>query len=398
MKVHTKFLLTFCLLAPPIYAQDEAQILEEMVVTASRFEEPTSTVPNVVHIITSVDLEEKQFRTLPESFAETPGVLVQKTANGHGSPFIRGFTGFRNLLLVDGIRLNNSVFREGPNQYWNTIDAFSLDRIELIKGQGSVLWGSDAIGGTVNALSKSANVLDYADGELFANGRTHYRWSSAESSHTGRVEANVGEGGRYGLHLGYTQRQFGDLRSADIGRQPYTGYDEWALDAKFDYFFSPDTKLTIAYQQLQQDDIWRTHKTIHGVSWNGTTTGSELRRVLDQERRLAYAQLETENMDGPINRAKFSLSWHNQAEERDRLRSTRDVQGFDVDTLGTWAQFGSDTSIGDLTYGASFYRGKRGQTLFSSLFLILLVIGALILNDENRPPLTYEKDTRIFAR
>ncbi len=334
------------------------QMLDAVVVTASRFDEPLADAPNTVSIITSEEIIEKGFRTLPESFAETPGVLGQKTANGHGSPFIRGFTGFRNLLMVDGIRLNNSVFREGPNQYWNTVDAFSLERIELVKGQGSVLWGSDAIGGTVNALTKSADVSGHADGELFAGASTHYRWSSAEASHSGRVEAEIGEGRRYGLFLGYTARHFGDVRAAGVGRQPATGYDEWALDAKFDYFFSPDVKLTLAYQQVQQDDIQRAHKTIHGISWRGTTIGSERRRVLDQHRRLAYGQLEANNLDGIIDRAKISLSWHNQEEERTRVRGDgrRDVQGFDVDTLGAWTQFESDTPIGVLTYGASYYR------------------------------------------
>jgi hemoglobin/transferrin/lactoferrin receptor protein len=58
---------------------------------------------------------------VPESLAREPGVMVQKTAHGQGSPYLRGFTSQRTLFLIDGIRLNNSVFREGPNQYWNTV-------------------------------------------------------------------------------------------------------------------------------------------------------------------------------------------------------------------------------------------------------------------------------------
>ena len=67
--------------------------------------------------------ERLQARSLPEALEETPGVGVQKTGPGQGSPFIRGFTGFRNVMLIDGIRLNNSTFREGPNQYWSTVDS-----------------------------------------------------------------------------------------------------------------------------------------------------------------------------------------------------------------------------------------------------------------------------------
>ena len=77
--------------------------------------------------------------------------MVQKTALGQGSPFIRGFTGFRTVLLIDGFRLNNSVFRDGPNQYWNTVDAWSLEKLELVKGPTSAQYGSDAVGGAVHA-------------------------------------------------------------------------------------------------------------------------------------------------------------------------------------------------------------------------------------------------------
>ena len=82
-----------------------------------------------------------------------PSVMVQKTGYGQGSPYLRGFTGFRTLMMVDGIRLNNSTFRDGPNQYWNTVDPWSVARYEAVMGPASVLYGSDAVGGAVNALS-----------------------------------------------------------------------------------------------------------------------------------------------------------------------------------------------------------------------------------------------------
>jgi len=333
-------------------------VLDEYVVTASRFEDPLGDAPNTIDVLSGLDLDRMQVRSLPEAFERTPGVLVQKTANGHGSPYIRGFTGFRNLLLIDGIRLNNSVFREGPNQYWNTIDPLGLDSVELVKGQGSVLYGSDAIGGTVNARTKSADPSDFTAGETFSGGRADYRYSSAEHSHTSRLEGQVGVGEKIGLHLGVTYKDYGDIRSADIGVQPHTGYDELDFDARFDYILTPGVKLVLAYQQVEQNDVWRTHKTVFAVPFAGTSIGSEKSRVLDQKRQLAYAQLEVDDLTDFIQRAKASVSWHRQAESRNRVRSDgrRDLQGFTVDTFGTWVQFESELKNSELVYGASYYR------------------------------------------
>ncbi len=171
-----------------IFAEEELPTLDPLIVTATRTDERRMDVPNTTRWIDDQQLVDKGFRTLPEAFQETPGMMVQKTANGQGSPFILGFTGFRNLLLIDGVRLNHSAFREGPNQYWNTVDAFSLQGIEVVPGQGSVLYGSDAIGGTVNALTKGPDLLAAEAGEGFSSGRALYRWSSGEQSHIGRVE------------------------------------------------------------------------------------------------------------------------------------------------------------------------------------------------------------------
>ncbi|MFT4550699.1 MAG: hemoglobin/transferrin/lactoferrin receptor protein [Verrucomicrobiales bacterium] len=343
--------------SPAQGADQPISVLDEYVVTASRFADPRADAPNTVDVLTRQQLDEIQIRSLPEAFARTPGVLVQKTANGHGSPFIRGFTGFRNLLLIDGIRLNNSVFREGPNQYWNTVDPLGLDRIELVKGQGSVLYGSDAIGGTVNALTKSANPSDYEAGEVFSGGSTNYRWSSGEQSHTSRLEGKVGVGEKFGLHAGVSYKDYGDIRSADIGTQPHTGYDELDFDVRLDYLLTPGVRFTLAYQQVEQNDIWRTHKTIYAVPFAGSSIGDEKQRVLDQKRQLGYAQLEIDDPTEFIQRSKLSLSWQRQEESRNRVRSDgrRDTQGFTVDTLGTFVQFESELPFSELIYGASFY-------------------------------------------
>ena len=158
----------------------EAYDLEEIVVTASRRAERAFEMPFSVNSQDLVRLQEqRQVRTIPDAMGEISSVMVQKTGHGQGSPYIRGFTGLRTLFLIDGIRLNNSTFREGPNQYWNTVDPFSVYRLELVKGPSSVLYGSDAIGGTVNAISRSFGEDNAAVGLL---NRLVFRGASAEQS------------------------------------------------------------------------------------------------------------------------------------------------------------------------------------------------------------------------
>ena len=339
---------------------ENAEELEPITVTATRFNELVNDVPHDVHFIDEIDILEDMPRSLPETFRSNPGVLVQKTANGKGSPFIRGFTGFRNLLLIDGIRLNHAAFREGPNQYWATVDPLSVSRIELIKGQGSVLYGSDAIGGTVNVITKGSDPLAYGKDQLFSEGRILYRGSSAEQSHTGRAEAIVGLGQSTGVVLGYTDRSIGNIRASGLGELPHTGFDEMGFDLRMDHYFSENVRGTFAYQQFDQNDLWRVHKTIHGRSWEGTSVGKELRRSGDQSRRLAYAQIKADDLNGPFQKIHANLSWHNHEESRYRIKSSgkADSQGFDLDSFGTWLQLESETGIGKLSYGASYYRDQ----------------------------------------
>ena len=108
---------------------------------------------------------------------------MQETNDGAGSPIIRGLVGNQILILIDGIRLNNGAYRLGPNQYLNTIDLNQIERIEVVRGAGSVLYGSDALGGVVNIITRTA-------GREAGTGAVGTRWFSRLSS------ANTGAIGR----------------------------------------------------------------------------------------------------------------------------------------------------------------------------------------------------------
>ena len=342
--------------SPP--AAGTPTVLPEKVITATRLPATSLSAPYAVRDLTSRQIEERLPRTLPEALRETPGVSVQKTSNGQGSPHIRGFTGFRTLAMIDGVRFNNSTFRDGPNQYWNTIDLLSAERIELVPGQGSVLYGSDAIGGTLNVLTKSSGFRDEAAGASFIHGLGSYRFSSAEDSHLGHAEFNTGTGGKWGLHVDGSYGEFGDVRAAGLGRQPRTGYDQWSYNVRFDAALDPDWTLTAVHQQLRQDDVWRTHSTVFGIPWQGTTIGNDLRRSFDQDRTLSYVKLDGQNPGSFLDSASLTLSYQTAGETLTRVRNTGASAISEVE-LGTWGadlQLSSQSAIGRLTYGVDYYR------------------------------------------
>jgi hemoglobin/transferrin/lactoferrin receptor protein len=327
--------------------------LGEIVVTATRIETPSLSVPYVTHVLTGSQVQLlNQSRTLPEALRDIPGVSVQKTAHGQGSPYIRGFTGFRNVMLVDGIRLNNSVFRDGPNQYWSTVDLFSFDRLEVLKGPSSVLYGSDAVGGIVNALS------DHHD-----NGQRGLaislldRYATAENANTVRSGASFASED-WRAHGGVTVKDYGDLEGGhDVGRQLKTGYEELDADFRLDVDLGADTVLSFAHQYVDVNDAWRSHRTIYGFSWHGTTVGTDKKLSLDQRRNLSYVQLRTGRLGSVADAALASLSYHLQQEDQDRVRSNnrRELSGFDTGTIGLALEFEKQSALGHWIYGADYY-------------------------------------------
>ncbi len=334
--------------------------LDPVVVTATRTEISRFEAPYTVDVIDRKQMRRRAYRSTPQMLRDVPGILIQETSVGQGSPFIRGFTGFRNVFLIDGIRLNNSVFREGPNQYWNTVDPYSIERLEVVKGQGAVQFGTDAVGGTVNAITKGSTL---ASSDKAQRGEIFYRTASAENSHVGRAEAQIRFAPSLRAFAGGTGKHYGNFESGG-GTLRNTGYDEWNGDIKLQFEPDDNSTLTFACQRVLQNNVPRTHRTIDAVPYAGSRVGTDIRFDLDQERQLAYAQYRRTHIDGMVDSITFSVSWHQQDEVRDRIRLPNapggalrhDIQGVDIGTLGVWAQLESETKWGNLLYGIDYYR------------------------------------------
>lgn len=366
----------------------QTSILDPIIVTATALDQDVIEVPYTAHVVGRERfLEQRAVRTVADALSETPGVMVQKTGYGQASPFIRGFTGFRTLMLIDGIRLNNAVFREGPNQYFSTIDLFTVDHLDVVMGPSSVLYGSDAVGGTINALTRGPQMLPWPetatpipDGKATVDGKGtvaptvmerpnafsfhpggFYRYATAEDSHTVRGEFSMAATPHVGLFGGVTWKDYNDLRGGDmIGDMPETGYSEIDGDVKIVFRPNKDMDITAAFQRVEQNNAPRTHSTIYGKSFDGTDVGTDLRRDFDQLRELVYLQADVREVTPWLSRATFSLSYHNQEETQDRIRSDgrRSLTGFEDQQYGVFAKFESPSPLGTLSYGVEYYRDE----------------------------------------
>lgn len=359
------------------FSADAQNFLEPLVVSADRVGVEVSEAAYSVAVFDSEWIEENTRRTLPDVLQLTPGVLGQKTAHGHGSPFIRGFTGRQNLLLVDGVRINNSTYRSGPVQYWNTIDPLALGRIELVRSQGSVLYGSDAAGGTLSAYSKFSDFRTRPEGVAYGNGAASYELrTNGQGSHVGRLELEAGVGGRFGVWLGLSGKEFGDIRDSSVGRMRGTGYPEESIDFRIDLATGADSTLTLAHQYLNQDEISRWHRTVNNPGWtHGSSVAAPGRwnaNLYDQERSLTYLRHAGRNepAESIIRSWSATLSYQSttDSEFQDRLpvggSSIRNAN-IDLRTLGLDLTMESDLGPGTMVYGFDLYRddvNSQGST------------------------------------
>lgn len=167
--------------------------LDEIVVVGKigRTDDPIEEIPYQVKEITAKQIEVKNPATSADALEKLGGAYIQRSQLGGGSPIIRGFEANRVLLVVDGVRLNNAIYRSGHLQNAITIDNSVLDQIEVITGPGSVLYGSDALGGVVHFRTKDPQ-LNRSEESQSLKVNSFGRFSSATFEKTGHLDFNLG--------------------------------------------------------------------------------------------------------------------------------------------------------------------------------------------------------------
>lgn len=191
--------------------------MDEVIVTANKFEEDKNKLPQQILSLTKKEITFQNQASSAEMLQNTGQVLVQKSQLGGGSPIIRGFEANKVLIVVDGIRMNNAIYRGGHLQNVITLDQSMFDKIEVLFGPNSVIYGSDALGGVMHFHTLKPKTSE----EFKISGNAFARYSSAYQENTIHTDLNFGLK-KWAFLTSVTGSNFGDLRQGNI-RNPYYG-------------------------------------------------------------------------------------------------------------------------------------------------------------------------------
>ncbi len=201
---------------------DTTKILEEVVVSVNRWEQNLSEVPDRVAKVNSDLIKFQNPQTAADLLGISNQVFIQKSQMGGGSPMIRGFATNRVLLVVDGVRMNNAIFRSGNLQNVISLDANAIEEAEVVFGPGSVIYGSDAIGGVMDFHTLSPRLSVTEKSRFGANAML--RSSSANNEKSGHLDLNIGLE-RWAFLTSVTYSDYDDLKMGSHGPEEYTRPD-----------------------------------------------------------------------------------------------------------------------------------------------------------------------------
>ncbi|MEL7271108.1 MAG: TonB-dependent receptor [Bacteroidota bacterium] len=201
-----------------VYLDLKPEQLQEVVMSVSKWEQQKKDIPQKIETIAARDIAFANPQTSADLLQNSGKVFVQKSQLGGGSPMIRGFATNRLLISVDGVRMNNAIFRGGNIQNVISVDPFTVKNTEVIFGPGSVIYGSDAIGGVMNFFTQKPR-FSFSD-SLAVSGGLKYRFSSANNENTGHFDINFGQQ-TWSSYSSISFNSFGDLVMGRHGPDSY---------------------------------------------------------------------------------------------------------------------------------------------------------------------------------
>lgn len=337
-----KRIIAILLVANILKAQDTTKLisLNEMVVSANKIEENKRFVAQQVQSLTAQQIALLNPQSSADLLAQSGYVLVQKSQQGGGSPILRGFEASRVLLVIDGVRMNNLIYRAGHLQNVVTIDPNILERVEVLFGPSSTVYGSDALGGVIHFRTK--NPLLTEGSGLLVKGSAFARFGRVNQEKTGHFDLNLG-GKRFGSLTSVSYSDFGDLRmgaktqaldtlwglrkqyveringkdslikNGDVYVQKQTAFKQYDVLQKF--MFKPNTTTThlLNFQLSSSTDVPRYDRL---TDPRGAGLNSSQWYYGPQRRILAAYQFQKTGLSGFFNAINFNANYQDVEESR----------------------------------------------------------------------------------
>lgn len=362
-------------------AKENPSKLNEVIVYANKFAETPRTVSQYVKSITNKTALNMQPNTA-DVLLQSGNVFVQKSQQGGGSPVIRGFEASRVLLMVDGVRMNNAIYRTGHLQNVISVDNMVLDRVEILYGPSSTLYGSDALGGVVNMYTRKPGLS--AGGKTTLKGSTSFRYGTANNETRGNVLLNIGSR-RFASLTSVTLGSFDDLvqgnnrmdkypdfgkklfiaqrinnkdtavANPDPNKQVASGYKQVDVLQKFLYQASSQISHSVNLQFSNTNDIPRYDRLSENN--NGTPVYAEWYYGPQRRNMIAY-QLRASRLDGFFRDVAVTASYQYIEESRISRRfnnNNKDFRWEQVQVFGVTADAKHYDEKNELHIGAETY-------------------------------------------
>lgn len=202
----------------PILLEEYYFDVGEVVISATKWKQKRSYVPQKISSISTKDFQLLNSQTSADLLATSGDVYIQKSQQGGGSPMIRGFSTNRLLYAVDGVRMNNAIFRSGNLQNVISLDAFAMESVEVLFGPGAIIYGSDAIGGVMSFSTKNPTLSK--DSSILFKGSSTLRGATANQERSFHIDLSVGTQ-KWGLLSSFSRNDYGDLRMGSNGPNDY---------------------------------------------------------------------------------------------------------------------------------------------------------------------------------
>ena len=290
-----------------------AEAIEPIIVAGRRDDDP-STIAYAVDKITQQDIAFLQTQNSADALQQNGAVFVQKSQMGGGSPVLRGFEANRLLLVVDGVRMNNAIYRSGHLQNAITVDYSVLEQAEVIYGPGSLMYGSDALGGVIHYRTREPDIFRNTSSEAFS-GNYFVRYASANQENTGHIDFTL-SGQKWASLTSLNYSDFGDLRAGtkrpeahpDFGKHHFYINRINGVDTPIENL-NPDLQINTGYSQMDfsQKLRFQPNEALFFIANFQYSNSSNIPRYDQLTERSGNTLRFAEWYYGPQSRSLFSL-------------------------------------------------------------------------------------------